>query len=80
MGKEFRLYDSGEDCAKTKVMEHYKKQMGFIAYVQEKDQPRRFRTLLTTCDNALTDFTVVDRKAENILLERWERGDRENIC
>jgi hypothetical protein len=80
LGKEFCFYDAGEDCAKTKVMEHYKKQMGFISYTQEKDQPRRFSALLSTCDNALTDFTVVDRKADNVLLDRWQRGENEHIA
>jgi hypothetical protein len=79
MGKEFRFYDSGEDCGSTKIMEHYKKQMAFVAYAQDRDHPRRFTALLSTCDNALTDFTVIDRNC-NVLSDRWGRGQRENLC
>jgi hypothetical protein len=68
MGSEFLFYDSGEDCTKTKMMENYKKQIGYIAYKQEKDQPRKFEALITTCDNKLTDFTVIDEDTENVIL------------
>ena len=53
--------------------------MAYIAYSQEKDQPRKIATVISTSDNALTDFTVIDRKAENILLEKWNRGQQENL-
>lgn len=63
MGSEFLCYDSGEDCSKTKIMENYKKQMGYINYTQEKNEPRRIESLITTCDNKSTDFTVIDKKS-----------------
>ena len=33
-GSEFWLYDSGEECVDTKVMENYKKQLAYINYYQ----------------------------------------------
>jgi|LakMenEpi03Aug12_release.lakeMendotaPanAssembly.Ray.scaffolds.fasta_scaffold4533196_1 hypothetical protein len=53
--------------------------MAYISYAQEKEQPRKISALISTCDNALTDFTIIDKKAENILLERWSRGQQENM-
>lgn len=79
MGSEFLCYDSGEDCSKTKIMENYKKQMGYINYTQEKNEPRRIESLITTCDNKLTDFTVIDKKSENVVKEKWQK-EGENIA
>lgn len=80
MGKDFRLYDSGEDCSRTKILEHYKKQMAHVSYSQDKDHPRSFTTLISTCDNKSTQFTVIDRKSDNVLQNKWEKGQHENLA
>lgn len=65
-GGEFLLYDSGEDSSKTKMMENYKKQMAYITYNKDEDEPRKIHALISTCDNSSTDFTIVDNES-NVL-------------
>ncbi len=76
MGSEFVVYDSGEDCSRTKMMENYKKQLAYIVYTQDKDQPRKLETLITICDNKSTDFTIIDKKTENVVLDRWKKNNK----
>lgn len=80
MGSEFIVYDSGEDCSRTKMMENYKKQLGYIAYMQEKDQPRRLETVITVCDNKSTDFTIIDKKTENVVFDKWKKNQKTSLA
>ena len=73
LGSQFCIYDGGQDYTETKMMENYKKQIGFIKYTQEKGQPRKFQSLITTCDNKSTNFTVHDKSSLNVLQERWSK-------
>lgn len=78
-GTEFTLYDFGEECTRTKMMENYKKQLAYTSYFQEKGEPRRFETLITTCDNKSTDFTIKD-KNNNVIQDKWLCNNRKNLC
>ena len=79
-GSEFWLYDSGEECVDTKVMENYKKQLAYINYYQETNRPRAFDAYITNCDNKSTDFTVMDKKNQNPIQTKWNHHYRKKLC
>ena len=77
-GKQFIMYDAGEEYTKTKMMENYKKQLAYIEYSQADGMPRSITSYITNCDNKCTDFTVLD-KNHNIIHNKWENGNKKNI-
>lgn len=60
------------------MMENYKKQLGYITYSKEDNQPRKIESLITTCDNDSTDFTIVDKES-NVLSKKWSTGSKKNV-
>jgi protease II len=77
-GTEFQMYDSGEEHTRTKMMEHYKKQLASVRYSQDEGCPRRVEALITTSDNKSTDFTILD-KDNDILQSRAKAGRMKSI-
>ncbi len=72
------MFDSGEECSKTKMMENYKKQLSYITYSKSENEPRKIKALITNCDNRSTDFTIVD-KENNVIDTKWKNGNKKSI-